>query len=147
MIIFLLQYLPFFSLLSFYCPLPPSSLCYFSPESRLATLSNNLVTRNLTNSDINSRKNALQKDKENTHVINSRRYIQYLFMKVRKTYKLHPEETFIYRTNQSFKINKFVQKKKLQRTKRKITILRTEEKQLLLRLTVEIANDVESIFG
>ncbi len=46
--------------------------CYFSPESRLATLSNNLVTRNLTNSDINNRKNASQKDKENTHVINSR---------------------------------------------------------------------------
>jgi hypothetical protein len=59
---------------------------------------------------------------------------------------LHPEETFIYKTNQSFKINKFVQKKKLQRTKRKITIFRTEEKQLLLRLTVEIANDGESIF-
>jgi len=46
-------------------------------------------------------------------------YIQYLFAKIRKTYKLHPEETFIYKTNQSFKIHKFVQKEKLKRTKRK----------------------------
>ncbi len=89
--------------------LPPR--CYFSPESRLGTLSNNLVTRNLTNSDINNRKNALQKDKENTHVINSRRYIQYLFTKVRKTYKLHPEKTFIDKTNQSFKFTNLSKRK------------------------------------